>query len=64
MADKTTQPKSLDVIDELGLTMGVKEDGKPTRATKGRYVCPSSIQPPQGCRQTVSIAACPNRRHV
>ena len=34
MADKTTQPKSLDVIDELGLTMGVKEDGKPTRRLK------------------------------
>ena len=34
MADNKTQPKSLDVIDQLGLTMGVKEDGKPTRRLK------------------------------
>ena len=34
MADKTTQPKSLDVIDGLGLTMGVKEDGTKSRRLK------------------------------
>ena len=34
MADKTKQPKSLDVIDELGLTMGVKEDGTKARRLK------------------------------
>jgi hypothetical protein len=35
MADKPTkQPKSLDVIDGLGLTMGVKEDGTKTRRLK------------------------------
>lgn len=34
MADKTKQPKSLDVIDGLGLTMGVKEDGTKTRRLK------------------------------
>ena len=34
MADKTTHPKSLDVIDQLGLTMGVKEDGTKTRRIK------------------------------
>ena len=34
MADNKTQPKSLDVIDQLGLTMGVKEDGTKTRRIK------------------------------
>lgn len=34
MADNKTQPKSLDVIDQLGLTMGVKEDGTKTRRLK------------------------------
>ena len=34
MADNKTQPKSLDVIDGLGLTMGVKEDGTKTRRLK------------------------------
>ena len=34
MADNKTHPKSLDVIDQLGLTMGVKEDGTKTRRIK------------------------------
>ena len=34
MADNKTHPKSLDVIDQLGLTMGVKEDGTKSRRLK------------------------------